>query len=185
MDPDGQYVYYDIHDCAGFWTRAASLVVDLVAIALITIFFLWVLSTVGLVSMDVDPTPRTLALLCVPAYVYLTVLKRSSVRTPGYWLTGLRIVDLKGRPPSMFTMSLRLAWWLLGPINPILDFLYLSEDEQRQTIRDKLMGTLVVKVAAHPAGHGAKTYDRAGFMGLMLTFPTVQRPRGAASDQGT
>ena len=85
----------------------------------------------------------------------------------------------------MFTMSLRLAWWLLGPINPILDFLYLSEDEQRQTIRDKLMGTLVVKVAAHPAGHGAKTYDRAGFMGMMLTFPTVQRPRGAASDQGT
>ena len=185
MDPDGQYVYYDIHDCAGFWRRAASLVVDLVAIALITIFFLWVLSTVGLVSMDVDPTPRTLALLCVPAYVYLTVLKRSSVRTPGYWLTGLRIVDLKGRPPSMFTMSLRLAWWLLGPINPILDFLYLSEDEQRQTIRDKLMGTLVVKVAAHPAGHGAKTYDRAGFMGLMLTFPTVKRPRGAASDQST
>ncbi len=122
------------------------------------------------------------------AYLYLSVLKASELRTPGYWLTGLRIVDLKGRRPSLARMTFRLVFWILGPIHPLYDLLYVSNDGQRQTLRDRLVGTYVVRRSAEPAGRGRKSLERLGFMGMMLLLPVV-RPaidddEADASDSG-
>lgn len=132
-------------------------------------------------------TPSTSAPAAVAstplAYVYLTWLKRSPIRTPGFWVTGLKVVDLRGRAPSMARMTLRLVWWILGPFNFLLDLLYISNDEHRQSLRDKLVGTYVVRKDARPAGSGTRTIGRMSFMGAMLMYPVVL-PRQTETARG-
>ena len=150
--------------------------IDLAVLLVLPFLCYWFAFVAGMVHED-DRAPTTfLVFFGGLAFLYLTVMKRSKVRTLAYRIFGLRIVDLRGKPPSMFVMTLRLLWWLLGPISPILDLMLVADDDQRQTVRDKLFGTLVVRTAAKPAGHGVKTYGRLGFLGMMLTFPTVKRP---------
>jgi hypothetical protein len=43
---------------------------------------------------------------------------------------------------------------LLGPLNWLLDLVWLSSDAHRQALRDKFANTYVVKVQAQPAGRG-------------------------------
>ncbi len=91
-------------------------------------------------------------------------------------------MDLKGRRPSMFVMTMRLAWWVLGPINPLLDLIFLTNEEHKQTIRDKLMGTYVIKLDAEPAGRGNRRFSRWSFMGFMFAFPEVETTGPGESD---
>ena len=170
------HVYYHRGDCAGIWTRLAVALLDL-AVLLVLLFLCTSFAfIVGMAHEDERPPAAFLVFYCGLAFLYLTAMKRSKFRTPAYRIFGLRIVDLMGQPPSMFIMTLRLLWWLLGPISPILDLMLVSDDDQRQTVRDKLFGTLVIRAAAKPAGHGVRTHGRLGFLGMMLTFPTVTRP---------
>jgi len=169
-----EYVYYAAEDCAGLLRRTAAIAVDLVVLGLLLVPCAVVLEVTGAVSLLEGQIPRWfVAANLVFAYLYLTVLKRSPVRTPGYRVTGLRIVNLRGEPPSLILMTLRLLWWALGPINPLLDLFFISSNERRQTIRDKLLGTYVVRLDASPAGTGHKVMGSSSFMGLMLMFPTV------------
>jgi uncharacterized RDD family membrane protein YckC len=52
------------------------------------------------------------------AFVYLVALKSSSIRTVGYRLVGVRIVNHKGERPSFLFMAIRLLSWMLGPVHP-------------------------------------------------------------------
>ena len=170
MEPEGkpEFVYYDVAAYAGFGRRLVGIVIDLVVLL---VFYGVVLAVLG---ADVESPPRWVKLTVAGiAYLYLTVFRRSRFRTPGYWATDVRIVDLKGRRPSMFLMTMRLLWWVLGPINPIIDFVFISNDDCNQTIRDKLLGTYVIRVCAEPAGRGHRAHDRVGFVGMMLVCPVV------------
>lgn len=163
----------------GFFPRIVAALVDLVVIVALLTVIEQALVIAGILTLTDEHLPRWYVVsLVLIAYLYLTLLKRSRIRTPGYWLTGLRIVNLKGRPPSMFVMTVRLAWWVLGPIGPIIDLFFLTTDDYRQTIRDKLVRTYVIRRNAEPAGTGRKTMSRMSFMGMMLMYPIV-RPAAA------
>ena len=179
-----EYVFYHASDYAGFFRRIVAIVVDLVALLAILLACNLSLDLIGAISLDEDNLQGWYVVsIIIVGYPYLTLLKRSRLRTPGYWLAGLRIVDLKGRPPSMFLMTLRLFWWVLGPINPLIDLLFMTSDDRRQTIRDKLIGTYVIKKNAAPAGFGHKTIGSRSFMGMMLMYPVV-RPTSSSGSEG-
>jgi len=168
-----KHAYYSAEDCAGLMLRITAVTVDLVVLLFLLIPFAFALEVLGVIPPE-GPLPRWfIGANFSIAYLYLTALKRSRIRTPGYWVTGLRIVNLKGRPPSMFVMTLRMLWWILGPINPLMDMFFISNNDQRQTIRDKMMGTYVVRRNAKPAGYGHRTMGSFSFMGFMFLFPTV------------
>jgi uncharacterized RDD family membrane protein YckC len=112
--------------------------------------------------------------LAIFVYVYLAILKPSRVRTLGFWLTGVRIVNHKGQRPSVFRMTFRLMLWILGPINPIIDFLWLGGDDHRQTLRDKFAGTYVIKRDATPVGQGIRRAAYYSLMGATLIFREIR-----------
>jgi uncharacterized RDD family membrane protein YckC len=172
-----EYALYRVEDYAGLLRRVGATAVDLCVLVLVWGTVTVMLHVSGVIEFGRPDVPVAYhAAMLVFAFLYLTWLKKSAVRTPGYWVTGLRIVDLKGQPPSMFLMSLRQAWWALGPVNPLVDLFFMSGDDCRQTLRDKLVGTYVIKKDAQPVGRGRRTIGRIGFMGMMIMYPTVLPP---------
>ena len=96
--------------------------------------------------------------------------------TVGYWITGVQIVDLEGEEPSMWLMTLRYFLLVLGPINLIIDIFWLTSDENRQTLRDKIAETYVIKRNAMPLGHGQQKIAPYFIAGYSFTFKEVKRP---------
>ena len=114
--------------------------------------------------------------VCLIMWVYLTVLKRSQVRTLGYILAGTKIVTLKGDRPSIWRMTYRLLLWVLGPLNVLVDLFWVSNDDDSQTLRDRLAGTYVVRSNAEPIGRGRIALVGYYAFALALTFSKVIRP---------
>jgi hypothetical protein len=81
------------------------------------------------------------------------VLKRSKGGTLGYRIGGVRLVGLDGRHATWSALILRLLFAVFGPLN-WLDLIWLAGDPDRQTLRDKLAQTYVVKKKAEPLGTG-------------------------------
>jgi uncharacterized RDD family membrane protein YckC len=133
----GDGVYFARRDYAGFPRRLFIIIVDGLVILVVgfVIQLIWTL-----VRSD-DTSPITGLIWLGFIYAYLTILRGTRLRTVGYILTGVRIVNLKGERPSLFRMNVRLAFWLLGPMNPILDLVCFWTDDNRQMLRDRVAGT--------------------------------------------
>ena len=106
----------------------------------------------------------------------------SSIGTLGFILTGVKVVNLKGERPSFVRMSFRLFLWVLGPFHPVIDLLWLTGDPDRQTLRDKLAGTYVVRKDAVPCGQGTVRLAHYFLFGLSILFPEVQKRRSAEKE---
>jgi hypothetical protein len=61
---------------------------------------------------------------------------------------------LDGQAPGYTALTLRMMFGILGPLNWLLDLLWLSNDTNRQALRDKFANTYVVKLNAQAAGSG-------------------------------
>ena len=109
------------------------------------------------------------------AYLYLTILRGSQLRTLGYILTGVKIVNLKGATPSFFWINIRLFFWFLGPFVPLFDLIWCWGDENRQMLRDKLAGTYVVRRTALPVGSGPIGATTLFVFGLTFVYPEVSK----------
>jgi uncharacterized RDD family membrane protein YckC len=94
------------------------------------------------------------AAFAVVAFAYMVLLKRSKWGTLGYRWGGGRIVGLDGRTPGIASLTLRLAFAMIGPVNWVPDMVWLSDDPHRQALRDKFANTYVVKSGATPVGKG-------------------------------
>ena len=164
----GESVLYADSDYAGLFRRCAILIVDgaVLMFALFLLFAAWFV----VVEQQEEAEARAMLSWLLFVYVYLAILKPSRVRTLGFWLTGVRIVNHKGQRPSVFRMTFRLSLWILGPINPIIDFLWLGGDHHRQTLRDKFAGTYVIKRDATPVGRGKRRAAYYTLMGFTLFF---------------
>jgi uncharacterized RDD family membrane protein YckC len=112
----------------------------------------------------------------VIALMYFVILKRTSVGTLGYFLASARIVDLDGNRPSISRMTYRFLLSAFGPLSIVYDCLWLCNDQNKQTLRDKLAGTYVVDINAKPAGHGQKILTPISFFLLFYSFTEVKRP---------
>ena len=171
----GRGVYYEDDDYAGFVQRALALSIDFVVLVFIGGLIFVLLEAIGGWESERGFVRVFWPTFGVWAWLYLAVLKRSSVRTLGYRITGLRVVNLRGERPSIIRMTFRFLLWVAGPFHLLFDLLWQGADSEKQTLRDCFSGTYVVQCAAAPAGEGWLRLARYGSMGLTLTYPRVRR----------
>lgn len=176
----GQGVYYSAKDYAGFATRMVILAVD-GAVLLLPLVVVLAIIIVLVVESAITPDAAGPLFFCYfviwlqLAFLYLTVLEKSSWGTLGMILTRTRIVNLRGETPSFVRMVFRLMLWGFGPIHPLWDALWMTGDDYRQTLRDKLAGTYVVRKGAVPIGSGRVRYRHLHVFALNLPHLEVDR----------
>ena len=108
----------------------------------------------------------------VLGYGYLVLLKRT-VGTLGYLITGVGIVDIHGNRPSVVRMTGRFMWVFVVPLSFIFDLFWLIGEETHQTLRDKTVGTYVIKKRAVPVGTGHIAIKIMSLAGLCLRLREV------------
>jgi len=108
------------------------------------------------------------------AFAYFVLLKRSRFRTLGYKLCGARIVNLQGDRPSVYSLTIRLLFAVFGPLNLLLDLIWIPTDECRQALRDKFAHTYVVRFNAAPEGRGTVVYTTYFILGWAFLFPEIK-----------
>ena len=169
----GTGVYYAPDDYVGIGRRFIILLVDSLVLAVL----IACLAIVWLVVIGGSSMAFTAAAFGI-FWAYEVVLKRSSVRTVGYRLTGCRIVNLQGERPSLFALTFRSMLWMLGPFNLLFDLLWCGIDDDRQTLRDRFAKTCLINEGAAPIGAGEihLTYFDVGT--LNLCYPRVTHAKG-------
>ena len=180
-------VYFRHEDYASFWRRVLIDVIDALVVGAICS----VLAIALLVTFPLNRTTFQLisATFAVTAFCYLVVLKRSKIGTIGYRIGAVRIVGLNGQTPSLSAVTLRLLFAPLGPLNWVLDLAWLSGNKHRQSLRDKLAHTYVVKVKAQPVGTGKIIYRyyeicRYNFLFREIDVPTATTTPGLPGSAG-
>jgi uncharacterized RDD family membrane protein YckC len=169
-------VCFDRRDYAGPVRRVVIVCIDGLALLVLSFGVLIGIWYVWLVRYPKGDVPaEALWVVLAVAYLYLTMLKRSRVRTLGYILTGVRIVDIEGKKPSLLQMTTRLWPLLPVPWSFLFDLGWVLDEPQRQTLRDKWAGTFIVRRKAKPVGTAPVRYKRIGFAGIFLIFPEVDR----------
>jgi uncharacterized RDD family membrane protein YckC len=160
-------VYFASSDYAGFWRRVLVEVADVFAIA-----FLLVLLTVILSSVLAEG--GLLLFWAATIYWYFVIAKHSRFRTIGYRLGRVRIVNAYGQPPSQWALSLRLLFAVVGPLNFVLDILWIPSDPCKQSLRDKLAHSYVVKQSAQAAGRARVVYRNYYILGMAFVFQEIE-----------
>jgi hypothetical protein len=107
----------------------------------------------------------------------MAVVKPTKLRTIGYRIADLKVVDLRGVRPSIFQMTWRFLLLVFGPIDLLVDLIWLGGDENRQTIRDKLAATYVIRRDAVPIGAGPIVRRNYFLLGCSFLFREVKRNR--------
>lgn len=162
-------VYYQTRDYAGILRRLFIDTVDLVVLIILA----FVLFIMGAWSDWLSEA--FVPLFLVLCYIYLAGLKATRMGTLGYILAGVRLVNLQGQQASIWRSSFRLGLILLGPLNLLFDLLWVGNDPNRQSIRDKFAGTYVVRRKANPTGRGPISYKTYFVMSYTLLFPEIIR----------
>ena len=117
----------------------------------------------------------TLEILLLLSFIYLSIIKPSRLRTLGYIFMGVKIVDLKGQRPSFFKMAFRYLLLIVGPFSLIHDILWLISEKTKQTFRDKVSGTYVIKKNAEPIGTGILAMKYYHITGLHIIALEVKK----------
>jgi hypothetical protein len=66
---------------------------------------------------------------------------------------------------------------VFGPLNYLMDILWLSSDAHRQALRDKFTQTYVVRKNAQPAGTGKLIYRYYEIFGYNFLFREIEAGR--------
>lgn len=171
-DDSVESVLFAQGDYVGLFRRFEILIVD--GIVLLLAWFLLVELWYVVIDPISEPYYESVWSCIGLTYAYLTILKSSRLGTLGFRLTGVRIVDHKGQPPSLLRMTFRILLWIAGPINPIIDLIWLGGDRHRQTLRDKFAGTYVVNRGATPVGRGKRKAAYYNFLGATFIFWEIE-----------
>jgi len=167
-------VYYRRQDYAGLWRRLAVSILDA------GVGFAGLLGLTLIWNVIMPASVAWLAFLTwlVVCYLYFVFCKRSRVRTLGYRIGRVRIVDICGDSPSLWSLTLRLLLALTGTYAyalGLIDLLWIAGDDDRQALRDKLAHTYVVKTSAQPLGRGPIVYDVYHVLAWTLLLRGVRR----------
>jgi len=166
-------VYYRREDYAGLWRRLLAAIVD--AIVVVAALFALVIGTPSAASVFL-----TFIAWLALSFLYLVVCKRTRVRTLGYRLARVRLVDIRGESPRSLRVTFRLLLTLMGGYSSALglvDFLWITGDDHKQALRDKLAHTYVIRTGAQPAGRGPIIYDVYHVLAWTLYLPEVRRAK--------
>ena len=164
-------------DCASVWRRVVAWILDgvilIVAVTLAEYVWWFVLAGLEITTLFSIGSSALLWTL------YLGPLKRSAWRTVGYRVAGLRIVSLSGNPPGLWALFLRstmAALWTLSCSTLLfVDLFWIGQDDQRQTLRDKIAGTVVVRADAAPIATGVQAMRIYSFAGWTLYLREVKK----------
>ena len=162
-------VYYEVTDYAGIVRRLVIMLID--SIFLFVVFAI-VYSFAPLFGI---PDRNIILAFMVFTYIYLVIMKRSKIRTIAYRIVDTRIVDLKGNRPSIWKMTLRYLLLIGGPFNVLMDIFWLGGERDKQSIRDKFVGTYVIRNKANPKGKGEIITRMTDLFGLSLYISEVKR----------
>ena len=86
----------------------------------------------------------------------------------------VRIVAQDGGRPGISSLTLRLLFGVLGPLNWLVDLVWLSGDTHRQALPDKLAGTYFVRKEARPSGTGKILYPHYEILFYNFLFREVE-----------
>jgi len=179
-------VYYESGDYGSLGKRFLAIAVDSCFILILALIVAWIWSfftkppdmnfviSHGWLSIAIL-SPKYFWFCTIMAYFYLSIIKPTKARTIGYRLANLKIVDLKGNQPSISKMTWRFILLIFGPFSLLIDLFWLGGDENRQTLRDKFVGTYVIKPNATPVGSGSIIYATYYLFGYSLIFQEVKR----------
>ena len=165
----GLGAYYALDNLAGIGRRTAALVVDLGIVFVVCGVVIALGPELG-VSQNVAN-----ALGLSLAWLYLAGLKARPTGTLGYRVANVQLVDLQGKPANLWKSTCRFLFLFGGPINLLFDLIWLTNDSNRQTLRDKLTGTYVIRRGAQPLGRGPITYPTYFIATLSFIVPNVSR----------
>jgi len=187
-------VYYKTKDYGSLLRRVFAVAVDVFVLIMLSLLIAWIWSwfaerpkldaavQYGWLSIAlINPVYFWCCLLL--SYVYMTVIKATKLRTIGYRITDLRVVNLRGVRPSVFQMTWRFILLAFGPIDLIVDLIWLWGDENRQTVRDKIAATYVIRSDAVPMGTGTIVRRNYFFLGWSWIFQEVERSRPKENDK--
>jgi uncharacterized RDD family membrane protein YckC len=168
-------VFYNRDSFLGIWSRFAIGLIDLFAVG--WVWFLLGAIPGNFLPIKIGSVYSIFSLLGI-MFTYFVILKRTDFRTIGYRVFQVRVVDLHGNRPSIFSMVNRFSFMLLGPLNGIIDLLWITSDDSKQALRDRWSGTYVVKTEAEPLGTGPIVTMRYEILGLNLVFREVSLQGG-------
>lgn len=167
-------VYFNKQDYASIWKRILAWIIDLSLISF-CICGLWYGSSYFINDSSFAGKISFWGSVLM-AYLYLAILKPSKVRTLGFKIADIKIVNLYGKKPSWLAMLTRFLLLAIGPFSLIIDILWLTGEPTRQTLRDKYVGTYVVRNNAEPYGTGSLRNVSLDFLGWHLVFKEIVEP---------
>jgi uncharacterized RDD family membrane protein YckC len=172
-DRQTQGVYYSRDDYAGFWRR---LLVDLIDFTLLLIAVVTITLGASLIlPAGAQALPHVIFWSSMAVgFAYLVLLKRSRFRTLGYLVGGVRIVSIQGERPSVWALTIRALFAFFGPINMLIDVMWVTTDKRRQALRDKFAHTYVIRARAAPMGKGEIVYSTYTIFAVNFLFAEVR-----------
>jgi uncharacterized RDD family membrane protein YckC len=166
-------VYFRREDYASFWRR---LIVDFIDAATVGL-----VCTIAIIGLWAFVPGNLILIVCVMIFFcHFVLLKRSKGGTLGYRMGGVRIVGLDGQRPGILALTIRMLFMVLGPINYLLDVVWLTSDEQRQALRDKFADTYVVRRGAEPVGSAKVVHRYYYILGYNFLFREVEARKAAS-----
>ncbi|MCM2371324.1 RDD family protein [Aporhodopirellula aestuarii] len=172
----GDGVFFRSEDYAGFTRRVVVMMIDSTVLLFFASGLLVAQTMVETFWVDEDLTTYAILIAVGISWLYLTVVKRSRLRTIGYRLADVRITSIKGDRPSLLKMTFRMLLWAFGPVNFLVDLVWIAADRDHQTIRDCLAGTYVIRQDARPIGTAPLHLTRYCGAGLTLAYPRPVHP---------
>lgn len=171
----GDGVFFAEADHAGFVRRFIAMAIDFTAMLVYGVISWCILAALIAYGIGSNLDLAFFGVFSLSAWLYLTVVKTSKLRTVGYRLTDMKIVNLKGKRPSIIRMTFRSLLWMIGPFNVLLDLMWLAADAEQQSLRDCFSGTCVVRNGAKPIGKGSVHLAYYTAMGMTMMYPRVVR----------
>ena len=131
-------------DYAGFWARAAALVID--ALIVVVILVPLMIVVFGMREVSLDPQAHSWDLLIFGAIgAAAIVFWRYCGATPGKLALGMKIVDAStGQPPTTARLLVRFLAYIVSALPLYLGFLWVAIDRRKQGWHDKIAGTIVI-----------------------------------------
>ncbi|MCP4160912.1 MAG: RDD family protein [Deltaproteobacteria bacterium] len=158
-------IYYHESDYASIKRRIVSIIIDIMVIVMISCI---VLIITRLFNDNLNLKSNCFFLVAL-SFLYLTFLKRSRFRTVGYILMGIKVVNLRGGKPSLYSMFMRVIMLIIGTYDIPKSIDLAKTDLTKQTLRDKFLGHYVVNVKARPIGSGP-IVTAANYYGMRRLF---------------
>jgi uncharacterized RDD family membrane protein YckC len=128
-------------DHAGFWARAAALVIDGLIITIVVVPVM----VLGFGIREVEPGEWWEGALFLAVAATVIGFWRYCGATPGKIALGLKIVDAKsGGAPGVLQLIVRFIAYAVSALPLYLGFLWAAVDRRKQGWHDKIAGTIVI-----------------------------------------